>query len=176
MVKHAFVVGSLALVVACGEATPQAKSRVIVDGSIARASVVSPPCGSRATLIELPEHCAWPESARRTMLLDAQADVVVDVDEQGRPRSARVVAPTSDRELDAALAECAMRGRYAPAWNGAGETCPTRVRLARYASDVAPRYARLPGDCTPGVGGPLGSPAISPGGCTPEQLINPTER
>lgn len=169
MVKHAFVLGSVALLTACGEATPAARSRVLVDGSIARAAVVSPACGARASLLELPEHCAWPEGARRTMILAAQADIVVDVDEQGRPRSARVVGATPDPQLDAAVVECAMKGRYAAAWNGAGETCPTTVRLARYPSDVMPPRARLPGDCVSGPGTAF-SPGQRPSVCLPEPI------
>lgn len=173
MVRHAFVLGSLVLLTACGEATPEAKSRVIDDGSIARASVASPACGSRATLIELPDHCAWPEAARRTRVIDTQADVVVDVDEHDAPRSARIVRGTSDGELDAAVVACAMRGHYRAAWNGAGETCPVTIRLARYASDVAPRQARLPGDCTQIAAGPLTPPTSNSSLCGTDPSLLP---
>lgn len=168
MERHVLVAGSFVLLAACGEAVPEAKSRVIDDGSIARASVLSPSCGARATLIELPDHCAWPESARRSKVLEAKADVVVDVDEHDVARSARVLRGTSDDDLDAAVVACAMQGRYRAAWSGAGQTCPVTVRLARYASDLAPRQARLPGDCVRGVGFPFSMAAFG-GVCGPDE-------
>ncbi len=101
-------------------------------------------------------------------MLEAKADVVVDVDEHDVARSARVVRGTSDDELDAAVVACAMRGRYRAAWSGAGQTCPVTVRLARYASDLAPRQARLPGDCVQ-VGGYPSSMASFSGSCAPDE-------
>ena len=109
----------------------------VEDGPVARASIESEGCGARATLIELPEHCRWPESARRSAVLATTANVVVDVDANGKARSARVVeANANEGELQNAVVTCAMHGRYRAAWNGAGETCPVKIRLARYPTDV----------------------------------------
>lgn len=124
---------------ACAGSDRSIVNPYIEDGAAARATVESAGCGTRATLIELPEHCRWPESARRTALLATTANVVVDVDAGGKPRSARVVdgaASANDSELQQAVVTCAMHGRYRAAWNGAGETCPMTIRLARYPSDV----------------------------------------
>jgi hypothetical protein len=88
-------------------------------------------------LIELPEHCRWPDSQRRSAVLETSANVVVDVDAEGKPRGARVIdGATTDSELQQAVVTCAMHGRYRSAWNGAGQTCPVKIRLARYPTDV----------------------------------------
>lgn len=140
MGKKSFAVGvgSVLAIVGCGASDPHAVNAAAEDGSVARASIESPTCGARATLIELPEHCRWPDVARRSSLLSTSANVVVAVDVEGKPHTARVVGSTSsgDAELEAAVVACAMQGRYRPAWDGAGETCAVTIRLARYASDV----------------------------------------
>lgn len=134
--SFAMVLSAMAFV-ACGGAGNQPVNPYLEDGTVARASIESDGCGSRATLIELPEHCRWPESARRSPVLATSANVVVDVDADGKPRSARLVdANANDSELQSAVVTCAMHGRYRAAWNGAGETCPVRIRLARYPTDV----------------------------------------
>jgi hypothetical protein len=74
-------------------------------------------------------------------VLATSASVVVDVDADGKPRSARVVDATPNananaNELRGAVVTCAMHGRYRAAWNGAGETCPVTIRLARYPTDL----------------------------------------
>lgn len=122
---------------ACAPSSHQPVNPIFEDGSIARASIESPTCGSAATLISLPEHCAWPAEQRTTRSLTKSANVVVAVDEKGAPRSARVVDPSSDEETNEVFVTCAMHGTYRPAWNGAGETCPLAIRLSRYPSDVA---------------------------------------
>lgn len=128
-------------VVACGGQGNQPVNPYLEDGTVARASIESDGCGARATLIELPEHCRWPESARRSPVLATSANVVVAVDADGKPRSARVVDANANAndgagELQSAVVTCAMHGRYRAAWNGAGETCPVKIRLARYPTDV----------------------------------------
>lgn len=122
--------------VACSGSDKHIVNPYIEDGSAARASIESQGCGERASLIELPEHCRWPDSARRTAVLETSASVVVDVDAEGRPQSARVVDGAHDPELQQAVVTCAMHGRYRSAWNGAGATCPVKIRLARYPTDV----------------------------------------
>lgn len=148
--SFAIMIASLSLV-ACGGRDADVASAYAEDGSVARASIVSAGCGSQATLIELPAHCAWPLAAHRRTVLATSANVVVDVDAEGRPGGARVVDSAGDEELDAALVGCAMRGKYRPAWNGAGATCPTTVRLARYPMDLAPRVTEAPRACGGGV-------------------------
>lgn len=133
----AALVGIVVAAAACGANRSQPVNPYVEDGTIARASIESEGCGAKATLIELPEHCRWPDSARRSAVLATSANVVVDVDADGKPRSARVVDGTSNEsELQNAVVTCAMHGRYRAAWNGAGETCPVKIRLARYPSDV----------------------------------------
>ena len=148
----AFVVGSLALtlLLGCGETLPPGRNPALEDGSIARASIApGQSCGSSAELISLPEHCLWPETRARSMTLEAAADVVVDVDAEGRPQGGEVQKGPGDPALDAAVLACAMQGRYRAAWNGAGKTCPVTVKLARYPSDVARRRdLRIPGECS----------------------------
>jgi hypothetical protein len=146
MGKKSFaVVFSIVGVVACGGSGGQPVNPYVDDGTVARASIESEGCGARATLIALPEHCRWPESARRSPVLATSASVVVDVDADGKPRSARVVDATpnanananaNEGELRGAVVTCAMHGRYRAAWNGAGETCPVTIRLARYPTDL----------------------------------------
>jgi hypothetical protein len=138
MGKKAFAVAlSTIAVIACGGSAGQPVNPYVEDGTVARASIESEGCGARATLIELPEHCRWPESARRSPVLATSANVVVEVDADGKPRSARVVeANANEGELQNAVVTCAMHGRYRAAWNGAGETCPVKIRLARYPTDV----------------------------------------
>ena len=130
----AFVLAGL---VGCGGAGNQPVNPYLEDGTVARASIESDGCGSKATLIELPEHCRWPESARRSSVLATSANVIVDVDASGKPRSARLAdGKASEGELQSAVITCAMHGRYRAAWDGAGETCPVKIRLARYPTDV----------------------------------------
>ena len=149
MGKKSFAVALLAVafstiaIAACGGAAGQPVNPYVEDGTVARASIESEGCGAKATLIELPEHCRWPDSARRSATLSTTASVVVDVDADGKPKGARVVdasanaaANPNELELQSAVVTCAMHGRYRAAWNGAGETCPVRIRLARYPSDV----------------------------------------
>ena len=129
--------------VGCGGSDAHVVNPYMEDGTVARTSIESEGCGSRATLIELPEHCRWPESQRQSPVIATSANVVVDVDAEGKPRSARIVGDgASESDLSNAVVTCAMQGRYRAAWNGAGQTCPLTIRLARYASDVvtATRY------------------------------------
>jgi hypothetical protein len=141
MGKTSFACGlTMFALVGCAGSDARVVNPYVEDGSVARASIESEGCGSRATLIELPEHCRWPDEARSSAVLSTSANVVVDVDADGKPRSARVVdSNLSVAELGGAVAECAMHGRYRAAWNGAGETCPVKIRLARYPSDVVAR-------------------------------------
>jgi hypothetical protein len=135
--SFAVVLATIGMTVACGGSTNQPVNPYLEDGTVARASIESDGCGARATLIELPEHCRWPESARRSPVLATSANVVVDVDADGKPRSARVMDGNArENELSSAVVTCAMQGRYRAAWNGAGETCPVKIRLARYPTDV----------------------------------------
>lgn len=139
MGKKPFAVGlTLFAIYGCGGTGARVVNPYVEDGTVARASIESPGCGSKATLIELPEHCRWPEGARRSAVLATSANVVVDVDAEGKPKNARLTdaASSGEGELQAAVVSCAMQGRYRPAWNGAGETCPVTIRLARYPTDV----------------------------------------
>ena len=138
MGKTSFAVAlSTMAIAACGGAGNQPVNPYLEDGTVARASIEGGGCGARATLIELPEHCRWPESARRSPVLATSANVIVAVDAEGKPRSARLVeSNANDSELQGAVVTCAMHGRYRAAWNGAGETCPVTIRLARYPTDV----------------------------------------
>jgi hypothetical protein len=138
MGKTSFAVAFATIgIVACGGSANQPVNPYLEDGTVARASIESDGCGARATLIELPEHCRWPESARRSPVLATSANVVVDVDAEGKPQRARVIdANARESELQTAVVTCAMHGRYRAAWNGAGETCPVKIRLARYPTDV----------------------------------------
>lgn len=135
----AIAVSFVGLVVACGGGDAHAVNPYVEDGTVARATIESEGCGALATLIELPDHCRWPEAARRSPVLSTSANVVVDVDADGKPRGAKVVdANTNANEADlrSAVVTCAMQGRYRAAWNGAGQTCPVKIRLARYPTDV----------------------------------------
>jgi hypothetical protein len=138
MGKMSFAVAFVMSVMAgCASNAQQAVNPILEDGTVARASIESPTCGSAATIISLPEHCGWPAAQRYSRTLTKTANVVVAVDEKGAPSSARVVDRSPDDEANDAFVSCAMHGTYRPAWNGAGETCPLTIRLARYPSDVA---------------------------------------
>lgn len=126
----------------------------------------------RPTILELPKHCAWPETHDPAPVLTADVDLVVVLDGDGRPKSARVGrAPEGAAYREAAVA-CAMRGRYlVPAvLSGAAlETCPFTLRLSRYATDLDDEDPTRP--CPPALHSPI---PFTPGantGTAPESTL-----
>lgn len=115
------------------------------SGLDARVEVVAgQTCNGRESVVASPEHCMWPAGARRTMVTSAVVEVVPHVGADGRADSVRLVHAPAGHEFDEAAVACAMKAEYrAPRdENGvatAGEICPVRLRLERYASDVDPR-------------------------------------
>jgi hypothetical protein len=138
----------LALVALAGCRSDILKEQAVArpeSGQAARVEVLEGTnCGAQASVITTPEHCAWPEGARRSLLLSAVVQVVAQVGPDGRAHGARLVNAPAGYDFDAAAVQCALESTYRPQSdsNGnptEGETCPVSFRLARYATDVRPR-------------------------------------
>lgn len=103
-------------------------------------------CMGQASVASAPAHCVWPADAARSRAVSAVVEVVAQVGPDGRPASVRVVNAPSSGGFDEAAVACAMKAEYrAPRDESgapvAGETCPMRLRLDRYASDADGRRA-----------------------------------
>lgn len=133
---------------------------------VARVNVIErTECAERATLVALPEHCAWPVAAAKARVLSVDVQVAAQVGADGNVTGVRVLQGPQGNELGEAAVACARRGEYRAARDEAGdavsgETCPLTIRLARYASDLEPDDATRtcpPATRTYGAGaGPYG--------------------
>ena len=98
-------------------------------------------CHGQASVVKAPEHCDWPESARRSFLVSTVVEVVTHVGPDGKPDGAHLVRGPAGYDFDAAAVACALRSEYRAQVdeNGAaveGDTCPVSFRLERYAQDI----------------------------------------
>ncbi len=135
--RHGLVVGVFGLVIiGCGAKEPtflRPEAR-----AAAKVRVAAPECPGRPKIVASPEHCLFdPGPESRVMRVDV--DLTAEVDENGKARGVKLAGPSAGEEADRAAINCALHGQYVAGPNGAGETCPFRLRLARYAVDVAPR-------------------------------------
>jgi len=140
----------------------------------ARVEVAAPECPGRPKLVSAPEHCPFmPEPGSRVLKVDV--DLAVEVDANGAARAVALAGQSAGTEADQAAIACALKAKYAAGDDGnggavPGETCPFRLRLARYVTDVAPRNQRpcMPVETNVMPTGPYsnGTGYGNPAGCT----------
>lgn len=94
--------------------------------------VTAEDCPAAQKPLEVPESCAWSDSATRDNVLEANVEVVVTTRE-GAAEDVRVLR-SPGYELDESVVACAKRAKYA----GTGDTCAMVFHLARHATDVMP--------------------------------------
>ena len=94
--------------------------------------VTAEDCPAAQKPVEVPESCAWSDSAARENVLEANVEVVVTARE-GTAEEVRVLR-SPGYELDESVVACAKRAKYA----GTGDTCAMVFRLARHVTDVMP--------------------------------------
>jgi TonB-like protein len=114
-------------------------------GVTARVEVAASECPGQARLLNAPEHCAW-QRMRSSRVMSSEVDLSAVVDADGTTKSVKVAGESAGEEIDSAAVACAMQATYEPARDEsgapvAGETCPFRMKLVRYPSDVSPRAA-----------------------------------
>src|SRR5688572_14447350 len=109
----------------------------------ARVQIAAAECPGRPKIVNAPDHCPF-ETEPGSRVLRVDVDLAADVDEKGDARGVKLAGPSRGEDADRAAIACALRSKY-EAWRDeggavvAGETCPFRMRLTRYATDVVPQ-------------------------------------
>jgi hypothetical protein len=166
MMRIGLVVGVFVLgVVGCGKEDafmrPEARAA-------ARVQIAAAECPGRPKIVNAPDHCVF-ETEPGSRVLKVDVDLAAEVDDKGAPVAVKLAGPSRGEDADRAAIACALRAKYEAGRDegGAvitGETCPFRMRLARYPTDVAPQATLVCGPTEAGfmANGPNARPCFTP--------------